>query len=197
MQQQQRKKASVALGSFFDTTPKGVAEWPRIDSEDPNYGGYNTKLVVPMAAGAPLAMKIANLAKEHFGSLKNVTLPYAKNAEDNTITFRFRSQYAVSVSDIHGAELETCPRIGNGTVMKVKAKWEAKKHTKGNFITAYMNGIQLLKLVLRRGAFEDASDEIENEDEEVAVVVEAREPAPFDDAVEEEGGEDLGTEADF
>lgn len=136
-------------------SPKGVAQYPRLTSEDPKFGGYKTSLVVSAKDAEGIIEMMKEVFVDEFGpkKLASANLPYVEN-EDGTVTLKFKSKNMPKFFDAKGQPVKNPAdlKIGGGSVIKVSGNMKATTSGSKNFISAYISAVQIIDLVEYGGA---------------------------------------------
>jgi hypothetical protein len=180
MKQRMKARTRERAPGFRMITPKGIATgYVFIDQEDSRYGGYKVNLSMDKTRAVPLMDRLAGLAKEAFGKTAGVHFPFTQS-DDGIVTFKFKSDFAPAVFDIHGDVIfrparderdedeGRAPQIGRGSLLKVDGNWKTtaikgEGETK-RYVTGYFSGVQVL-IMATRGGFGDASEELDGDEE--------------------------------
>lgn len=197
----------------FDEKVKGIAAWVNVDAPDkPKWDTqgkdyYTITVRAPKARVAHVCKKINEMNKAAFGkAAKSAHRPFEVD-DDGIVSIKAKSRFQPAVFDIRGNPMEYPTRLGSGSLVIVAMRFKTYKTNKRQFgTTAYIQGIQVLKLKKYMGGqvtFGDATHEIDAEDEEMFEAFEAAEDAEDETAEgeeeapwDEEGDEDLSA-ADF
>lgn len=157
------------------TSPKGIASWPKIEKEDPKFGGYSVKLIVEKDQAQPFIDKINEEVENEKGKkgLAKFSPPYAEN-ENGQIEFKFKSKKKPTVFDSKGKPVTKELRISSGSVLKVAGGFGINEVQGKLYCSLYMNAVQVIDLVQYNGsAFgEEEGGFVADDDEEVAVASE-------------------------
>jgi hypothetical protein len=153
-------------------TPKGVAHFPWVNKPDTKFGKEEFKCGLVFASvevAKPVIDAAKALGAEAFGPKTKVKLPLEKQ-EDGTVLLRAKSKEKPTITDSKGNTIKRTVKLGGGSIIKLGITLSSYDKT-GKGVTAYLDGVQVLKLVEFGGNkpnFGDASDEIEDDDAFVA-----------------------------
>ncbi|MDN8037447.1 ssDNA-binding protein [Burkholderia vietnamiensis] len=175
------------------TTPKGAAGYSNLTKPDTKFdaeGKYKTSLTITKEAAAELIA----LAEEEANELavldkktKKVVMPeglkypYVEN-DDDTVTFTFKSKKKPKLFDAKGNPIRNAEdlRVGGGSTIKVKGSFSAYEGFGGG-VTAYLNEVQIIKLV------EFGGEGFKAEDDEDGYVADNSAPAQSESSDDDEG----------
>jgi hypothetical protein len=139
---------------------------------------------------------VVELAEETYNKkqLASYTTPIKTDKKDGTVYIEAHTYEIPMVADAKGKPVKNPEdlRIGGGTIGRLKITLSADPNANKPYVTAYLNGVQVVKLVeYGAGGFGDASDELEdNEDAFDAASVPERERSSRDDNDEDNSEED-------
>lgn len=157
------------------TTPKGAAGYSNLVKPDTKFhpeGQYKTSITLPKAE----AESLMELAREEANELavldkktkkvvmpEGIKYPFVENEDDDTVTFTFKSKKKPKLFDAKGNPIKAAAaeelRIGGGSTIKVKGAF-ATYEGFGGGVCAYLNEVQLIKLVeFGGGGFKAEDDE--------------------------------------
>jgi hypothetical protein len=184
------------------TTPKGAAGYSNLTKPDTKFdaeGKYKTSITLPTEQ----AESLMELAREEANELavldkktkkvvmpEGIKFPFVEN-DDDTVTFTFKSKKKPKLFDAKGnpilGQAAEDLRVGGGSTIKVKGAFSAYEGFGGG-VTAYLNDVQIIKLV------EFGGGGFKAEDDEDGYVAGASAPAErFEDSgTQEEGGQSEG-----
>jgi hypothetical protein len=157
----------MALAKKSLITPKGVANYPWINKPDTKFNKTEFKcgLVFADVAAAKSVIDAAKeVGAEQFGPKAKVKLPLEKQ-EDGTVLLRTHSKSKPPLIDIKGNEVKSTVKLGGGSIVKLGITLQAYDNGGKKGVTAYLNGVQIIKLVEYGGgtpAFGSAEDEAED-----------------------------------
>ncbi|SAK95794.1 hypothetical protein AWB76_07197 [Caballeronia temeraria] len=180
------------------TTPKGPAGYTNLSKPDTKFdpeGKYKTSITLPREQ----AEKLMELAQEEANELavldkktkkivmpEGIKYPYVEN-DDDTVTFTFKTKKKPKLFDAKGNPIRNADdlRIGGGSTIRVKGAFSSYEGFGGG-VTAYLNEVQLIKLV------EFGGEGFQPEDDEDGYVASNEAPSSFND--ESEGSDDSSEE---
>lgn len=146
------------------TTPKGAAGYSNLVTPDTKFdaeGKYKTSITLPADQAEALMELAREEAQEGLGKkAKNAKMPFEEN-DDDTVTFRFKSKKKPKLFDAKGNPIRNTEdlRVGGGSTIKVKGAFSAYEGFGGG-VTAYLNEVQIIKLVdFGGGGFQPEDDE--------------------------------------
>jgi hypothetical protein len=188
------------------TTPKGAAGYSNLVTPDTKFdaeGKYKTSITIPAAQ----AESLMDLAREEANELavldkktkkvvmpEGIKMPFVEN-DDDTVTFTFKSKKKPKLFDAKGNPIrntEGLQRIAGSTI-KVKGAFSSYEGFGGG-VTAYLNDVQIIKLV--EGGGGGFGDESEGDDD--GYVADNSEPGNFNDSdSSDESGEQSEGPVDF
>jgi hypothetical protein len=148
-------------------TPKGTLSFPWLNRPDTKFGTekFKTGLVFENQAAAQSVIDAAKaIAAEEFGPKAKVHLPVSKQ-EDGSVLLRTHSTSKPSIANAKGEVIEKTLKVGGGSVAKLSITLSSYDKGGKKGVTAYLNAVQLLKLVEFGGAaaaFTNAEDEVED-----------------------------------
>lgn len=163
----------MAGNKRYVVTPAGEAVYPKVIRPDrPEYGGdYKISLKLPLEKARDLVKTIHELANEAYpaGKVKaaNFRWPYVVNKEEGTVLFKFRTDNKPGLFNVKGEVEAGDVPLGAGSIVKVSACFTpASEKAKNPGIKAYLNGVQIVKLIkFQPGAnFGNAESELEDGD---------------------------------
>ncbi len=133
-------------------TPKGVLSWPYIAKPDTRYnpeGVYKTSLVLSAEDAEPLKKMVKDEFLKEFGEAKlaKALMPFDENAEDGTVTFKFKSKRQPNIYDAKGKQIKKVPQISSGTIAKVNCAINPYNKGINIGVSFYLNDIQVIDLV--------------------------------------------------
>ncbi|MEM6746805.1 MAG: hypothetical protein AAF608_05245 [Pseudomonadota bacterium] len=172
-------------------TPAGIFGYTHVHAPDTKYGNkYKGEVNLSREKARPFVKACKQVATEEWGpqGAEDVHMPWKVSEEDrDTIIIKAKSdpKYPPSVTDIDGIVIprKKVPNIGAGTRGKLSMKLVAVEVNGKRYISARLNGVQIINLVeFGQGGFESARDELEEGEEAYT--------GPEDD-------EEYGTEAGF
>lgn len=156
----------------YFTTPKGSAGYSNLVKPDTKFdaeGKYKTSVTVP-AAQAESLIALANEEANELAVLDkktkkvslpaNLKMPYVIN-DDDTVTFNFKTAKKPKLFDAKGNPIRNAEnlRVGGGSTIRVKGAFKSYEGFGGG-VTAYLNEVQIIKLVeFGGGGFEADEDE--------------------------------------
>lgn len=153
-------------------SPKGVASWPKLEREDPKFGGYSVKLVVDKEQAQPFIEKIIEEVEGEKGKkgMAKFAPPYAEN-EEGQIEFKFKSKQKPKLFDSKGKPITKELNVGSGSVLKVAGGFGVNEVQGKIYCSLYMNAVQVIDLAQYSGsAFgEEEGGFVADDDEEAAV----------------------------
>ena len=132
-------------------TPKGVASYPWLTKEDPEYGGYKVSLKLDAEDATPVIEKIEAAMEQARtlvpnGKKPKENLPY-KVEDDGTVTVKFKSNYAPMVVDAETNRVPSSVNILGGSIIKVNGELNPYfVPTTGVGVSIYIKAVQVLKL---------------------------------------------------
>jgi hypothetical protein len=148
-------------------TPKGVANYPWLNKPDTKFGKTEFKcglVFESVTAAKPVIDAAKEVFAEEFGPKAKAKLPLEKQ-EDGTVLLRTHSKSKPPLMDIKGNEVKATVKLGGGSVVKLGITLQAYDNGGKKGVTAYLNGVQIIKLVEYGGGtpqFGSAEDEVED-----------------------------------
>jgi hypothetical protein len=160
------------------TTPKGAAGYSNLTKPDTKFdaeGKYKTTLTISKEAAEALIAVAHEEAEELLENVLNapvkgkkpaklkklddLTFPFEEN-DDDTVTFTFKSKKKPKLFDAKGNPIRDDDlRVGAGSTIRVKGAFSGYEGFGGG-VTAYLNEVQIVKLVeFGGGGFEADEDE--------------------------------------
>ena len=147
--------------------PKGTAAYPYLTRPDTKFGskkGFKMDHINNTKDVTDLLDELEDFMLEEFGKTKAAKAHrcWKIDEEKGTVTFKTASTYQPSIADIKGNDAPANIKVGGGSTVKTKVTFETYSGEKIG-ITAYLNAVQVLKLVeFGGGGFGDSSDEVED-----------------------------------
>jgi hypothetical protein len=149
-------------------TPKGVANYPWLSKPDVSFGKERFKCGIVFensAIAKPVIDAVNKVAADEFGAKAKVKKPLVKN-EDGTILLKTQSNSKPTISDSHGEVLKKTVKLGGGSIVRLAVTLSTYNKDGSRGVTAYLDSVQLLKLVEygagREVSWESAADEVED-----------------------------------
>lgn len=149
--------------------PKGTAAYPYLTTPDTKFGDTKYKIKHILKDGdeaQAIIEQLKTMAFEEFGKSKagKAIMPFKVDEEKGEVTFTAKSKHQPTIYDIKGEAAPKDIKVGGGSVVKTKVAFETYDNGGKLGITAYLNGVQVLKLVEYQGGggFDSAEDEIED-----------------------------------
>lgn len=159
------------MANKYFTTPRGTAGYPKLFKPDTKFnpeGVYKTNLTIDPEEAAPLIAQIEEIFVEEFGQKKlaNMVRPY-EETEDGLV-FKFKSSNKPQLFDAKGTPIKPTvdPKIGSGTVLKIKGSIACRLVQGKYYATLYINAAQVIDLVEFGGmgfAAEEGSYQAQND----------------------------------
>lgn len=154
------------------TSPKGIAAWPKLEKEDPKYGGYSVKLVVEKDAAQPFIDAINDEVEGEKGKkgMAKFSPPYAEN-ENGQIEFRFKTKTKPTLFDSKGKPITKDLNVGSGSVLKIAGGHGVTEVQGKIYCTLWINAVQVIDLKQYSGSAFGAEEGgyVADDDEEAAV----------------------------
>lgn len=158
-------------------TKGGIFRWPHLNKPDTKFdkeGKYHVELLLSKDKARDFVKKCRKVAQEEWGpeKAKGANMPWSVSDEDpDTVVIKAnaKAEYPPAIADIDGARLDRSdlPLIGTGTKGKLSIRLKANEVSGSLYITAYLQGAQIINLV-EYGAdtgFGSAVDELEDDEE--------------------------------
>ncbi len=183
-------------------TKVGTLRYPHLSRPDTRFGDEKFKTGwVPLKAEdlEEVEAAVIELAEEVFSKkqLESYTTPIKVDKKDGTKFLEAHTYELPMITDAKGKPVKNPEdlRIGGGTLARLKITLKAGTNGSNTFVTAYLNGVQVAKLVeYGAGGFGDISDDY-GDDSFNADSVSDREEDDDDQSAEDEGDEDDGEAA--
>ena len=135
------------------TTPKGVAQYPWLNTADTQYdanGKYKCNLRVGVADAKDLMAQLKAAASEEFGSKANTArMPFKVDQETGEVVFSASSKYQPRFVDTTGQLIEEgqAPQIYGGSTLKLAGSLYCyNSGGAGIGISLQLSGVQIIDL---------------------------------------------------
>lgn len=161
-------------------SPKGTAGYPKLTRPDTKFkaeGEYSTALTLNEKDGKAFLETIKEACVEEVGAKGAQSAQYPCKIEDGQYTFKFKSKNKPKLYDSKGKPIKDGEElnIGSGTVLKVAGAMAFPKVQGKQYVSLYMNQVQIIDLVEYGGspfgdegggfeADDSVAEEADNED---------------------------------
>lgn len=195
--------ARKKLPSFKYRTPTGTLIYPHLNKPDTHWGTpgkYHAKLALSLDDAREFRDKCMEFAKELVGpaKAKKIRMPYKRDEKDETqvlITAKANPDYPPKLVDVTGKPVSraSAPMISNGSRGKLSMSIVYLADIpSGPMLAARLNGVQLIKVQEMGEQWDDASDELGDDEGGFVAAEETEDNAGFGTQVPEDGVDDSG-----
>lgn len=154
-------------------SPKGNASYPKLTRPDTKFkaeGEYSTGLVLNEKDGKAFLETIKEAAVEELGNKAAQGAQFPCKVEDGQYTFKFKSKNKPKLYDSKGKPIKETDElsVGSGSVLKVAGAMAFPKVQGKQYVSLYMNQVQIVDLVEYGGSpFGDEGDGFASDNESV------------------------------
>lgn len=133
-------------------SPKGTAGYPKLTRPDTKFkaeGEYSTALTLDEKEGKAFLETLKEALIEEVGNKAATGAQYPCKIEDGKYTFKFKSKNKPKLYDSHGKPIKNAEElnIGSGSVLKVAGAMAFPKVQGKQYVSLYMNQVQVINLV--------------------------------------------------
>lgn len=133
-------------------SPKGTAGYPKLTRPDTKFkaeGEYSTTLTMDAKEGKAFLETLKEACVDEVGAKAAQTAHYPVKEEEGKFTFKFKSKNKPKLYDSHGKPIKDVEElnIGSGSVMKVAGAMAFPKVQGKQYVSLYMNQVQVIDLV--------------------------------------------------
>jgi hypothetical protein len=132
-------------------SPAGEAVWFSLDKPDTRYnedGVFGGQVKMSAKAAEPIIAKLEELNDQSFAGPKRnrAKTPIIEN-DDGTVSIRVKTKKQPDAYDSKGTKLSKAVKLGNGSKIKVSGTFMTYSNGPNFGVTAYLNAVQIIKLV--------------------------------------------------
>lgn len=130
-------------------SPKGTAQFAWLNTPDTafNQNAYKVQLKLSAADAKDFIAQIDKVANDNFGkNAANIDKPYSKDEETGEIILKFKSKFKPKLCDASGAVVQSEPRVGGGSTIKVKGNFYPYDSARKG-VSLQMSAVQIIDLV--------------------------------------------------
>ena len=133
-------------------SPKGNASYPKLTRPDTKFkaeGEYSTSLILNEKDGKAFLETLKEAAVEELGNKAAQGAQYPVKEEDGQYVVKFKSKNKPKLYDSHGKPIKDSEElnVGSGSVMKVAGAMAFPKVQGKQYVSLYMNQVQIIDLV--------------------------------------------------
>lgn len=133
-------------------SPKGSASYPKLTRPDTKFkaeGEYTTGLVLNAKDGKAFLDKLKEAAVEELGNKAAQSAQYPVKEEDGNFVFKFKTKNKPKLYDSHGKPIKATEElnVGSGSTIKVAGAISFPKVQGKQYVSLYMNQVQIINLV--------------------------------------------------
>jgi len=131
------------------TSPKGTAEFAWLNTMDTafNQNAFKVQLRMPADDAKDFIKEMKQFANDNLGDkAKGCDLPYTLDKETGEVILKFKSKYKPKFADATGQLTTTEPRVGGGSIIKVKGNFYPYNSARVG-VSLQMSAVQVIDLV--------------------------------------------------